>query len=166
MARRNDLPDPDPADAIFAATLAPHRSLSRRGFLLLMTLIGALWFLTGYYFLALGAWPVMGFFGLDFLLVWLAFHLNFRAARAYEEVVVSRDVLIIRKVGANGPCQELRFNPYWVRLETQKSQDEGMTRILVRTRDQAAVVGAFLNPDDRASFAGAFAEALAAARSG
>ena len=165
MDSRNDNAGATCGEVIFAATLTPHRSLSRRGFGLLMALVAALWFLTGFYFMSLGAWPVMGFFGLDFLILWLAFHLNFRAARAYEDVVVSRDQLLIRKVAASGRAQEIRFNPAWVRLEILRNEDEGVTRLLLRNRDQTVSVGAFLNPGDRTSFAGAFGAALAQARS-
>lgn len=151
---------------IFSATLAPHRSLTRRGFGLLMAAIGLLWFFTGYYFYRLGAWPVLGFFGLDFLLLWLAFKLNFRAARAHEEVAVATDSLVIRKIAPSGRVQEFSFNPAWVRLEVYTDKEEGVTRILVHSRSQSVPVGAFLNPEDRASFAGAFSAALASAKRG
>lgn len=149
---------------IFAATLTPHRSLGRTGFLVLMSLIASLWFVTGLYFWSLGAWPVAGFFGLDFLAVWLAFKLNYRAARAVEEIEVSRDLLIIRKVAPNGRAQETRFNPRWARLEVQKIRDEGVSTIAVRMQSERVPVGAFLNPQDRGSFARAFGAALAEAR--
>lgn len=151
-------------DVIFSATLRPHRSLGRRGFLMLMGCIAALWFLTGLYFWSLGAWPVLGIFGLDFLALWLAFKLNYRAARAYEEVEVSRSALVIRRVAPSGRSQEVRFNPLWARLEIQTAEDEGVTRIHVLTRGERVPVGAFLNPEDRKSFAGAFGAALAEAR--
>eukprot|EP01031_Cornospumella_fuschlensis_P049526 gene49526-60638_t len=67
---------------IFAATLAPHRSLSQRGFLLVMLVIGGISFASGAVFLAMGAWPVFGFFGLDVVLIYWAFRANFRAADA------------------------------------------------------------------------------------
>jgi len=152
-------------DVIFSATLVPHRSLGRRGFFVLMAGIGGLWFLTGLYFWSLGAWPIFGFFGLDFLALYIAFKLNYRAARAYEEVAVSRAALVVRKVAASGRAQELRFNPHWVRLEVEKNRDEGVRRIVLRSRDGRVPVGAFLNPEDRGSFARAFGAALVAARS-
>lgn len=151
-------------DIIFSATLAPHRSLGRRAFLVLMCVIAVLWFFTGLYFWSLGAWPVMGFFGLDLIAVYVAFRLNYRAARAYEDVEVSRETLVIRKVSPSGRIQELRFNPLWVRLELDKDPEEGVTRITIRSRDQRVPVGAFLNPEDKGSFARAFGAALAEAR--
>jgi uncharacterized membrane protein len=151
-------------DVIFSATLTPHRSLGRRGFLVLMAGIAALWFATGLYYWSLGAWPVVGFVGLDLLAVWLAFKLNYRAARAYEVVEVTRSALVIRKVSAGGRAQELRFNPAWARLDVERAEGEGVVRIAVRSRGKRVPVGAFLNPDDRESFARAFGAALAEAR--
>lgn len=151
-------------DVIFSATLRPHRSLGRPGFLALMAVVAGLWFVTGLYFVSLGAWPVLGFVGLDVLAIWIAFRLNYRAARAYEEVEVSRTALIIRKVSPGGRVQEIRFNPHWARLEVQTVEDEGVSRIIVRARADRVPVGAFLNPDDRQSFARAFGAALAEAR--
>ena len=49
-------------------------------------------------------------------------------------------------------------------LEVEDIEDEGVARILVRMRDQRIAVGAFLNPEDRRTFARAFGAALAAAR--
>ena len=54
-------------EEIFRALLVPHRSLGRKGFLIVMAAIGGSSFLTGLFFLSLGAWPVFGFFGLDVL---------------------------------------------------------------------------------------------------
>ena len=154
----------NPNTVIFSATLTPYRSLGRRGFAFLMAGMALVWFLTGFYFYRRGAWPVFGFCGLDIALLYLAFRLNFRAARAYEEVELGRDLLTIRKVTARGRAQELRFNPYWVRLEIERDEEEGVKRVTVRTRDRVVLVGAFLNPEDRTSFAGAFSAALAEAR--
>jgi uncharacterized membrane protein len=151
-------------DVIFSATLVPHRSLGRRGFLMLMGGIAALWFLLGLFFWSLGAWPIVGFGGLDILAIYIAFKLNYRAARAHEEISVSRAEIVIRKVTASGRAQELRFNPHWVRLEVVESEDEGVTRIALRASDRRVPVGAFLNPEDRRSFARAFGAALATAR--
>ena len=151
-------------DVIFSATLTPHRSLSRKAFVLLMLFIGGLWFVTGLYFWSLGAWPVLGFVGLDFLAIWLAFKLNYRAARAYEEVEVTRNSLIIRRFYPGRRAEEIRFNPQWVRLEIDEMEDFGTLRLTVRMRDQRVPVGAFLNPADRKTFARAFGAALAEAR--
>jgi uncharacterized membrane protein len=144
--------------------LRPHRSLGRVGFLVLISAITLLWLGFGLFLWEQGAWPVLGFGGLDVLAIYIAFKLNYRAARAFEEVEVSRTAIVVRKVMANGRSQEFRFNPQWVRLEVEEIADEGVVRIALRARDSHVPVGAFLNPEDRKSFARAFGAALAAAR--
>src|SRR6478672_4634901 len=90
--------DPGAEPTLFSAIITPHRSLSRRGFLLVMTLIGGLSFIGGMFFFLLGAWPVVGFLGFDVVLVYWAFRVNFRAAAAFEEVVVTPSELRVRRV--------------------------------------------------------------------
>lgn len=63
---------------------------------------GGISLLTGLFFLSKGAWPIFGFFGLDVLALWIAFRVNYRAARAREEVSVSRTRLMIRKTSPRG----------------------------------------------------------------
>ena len=151
-------------DTIFSATLRPHRSLGRRGFALLMIAITTIWAGFALFLWKHGAWPVLALGGLDILAIYVAFKLNYRAARAYEEVEVTRAAIVVRKVMANGRAQEYRFNPQWVRLEVEELEDEGVVRITLRARDGRIVLGAFLNPEDRRTFARALGAAIAEAR--
>src|SRR3546814_15431204 len=66
-------PEPAPGAALFDAELRPHRSLSPRGFLLLMASVCAFSFAGGLAFYLAGAWPVIGFLGADVLLISPAF---------------------------------------------------------------------------------------------
>src|SRR5262245_57228367 len=95
MTSDNDCSD---EPTIFSATITPYRSLGNVGFLVLMLVIGGVSFAAGVAFLMLGAWPVFGFFGLDVLLIYWAFRVNYRAARAYEQVRVTGGALTARKV--------------------------------------------------------------------
>src|SRR5229473_7005811 len=104
-------PDTAPDAPLFSAIVTPHRSLSSIGFLVLMAAIGIVSFAAGIVFLMLGAWPVVGFFGLDVLLVYWAFRINYRAARAYEEVMVTPSELKLRKVTYHGRIREWTLNP-------------------------------------------------------
>jgi uncharacterized membrane protein len=149
---------------IFSATLTPHRSLGRAGFLALMAGIAVMWCATGAFLLALGAWPVLPFVGVDFLAIWLAFRLSYRAGRSYEEIEVRRDAIVVRKVSPGGREREFRFNPAWTRLAFERDEGAGVTRIVLTSRGAAVPVGAFLNPDDRTSFADALGGALAEAK--
>jgi len=59
----------DETDLLFDAFITPHRSLSPRGLTILMVMIGVISFICGAAFMAAGAWPVMGFFGIDVALI-------------------------------------------------------------------------------------------------
>ena len=153
-----------PDEPFFSALLTPHRSLGRTGFMILMGALLFGWVVTGVFFLSHGAWPVFGFFGLDVLLVYIAFRVNYRAARAREEVSVSRIALDIRKTAPSGRTEEHRFNPFWARFSVARHQEIGITRMLVEGQGRSVPIGTFLNPDDRESFATAFSQALATAK--
>ena len=119
---------------------------------------------TGMLFLVDGAWPILCFCGLNVVGVYIAFRLNYRAARVHEEVALSRTSLDIRKVAASGRAEEHRFNPFWTRFSVSRHQEIGITGMAVEARGESVPIGGFLNPDDRESFATAFSHALATAK--
>ncbi|MEW9806445.1 DUF2244 domain-containing protein [Mesorhizobium marinum] len=151
-------------EPFFRALLTPHRSLGRTGFAILMGALLFGWLVTGAIFLAHGAWPVFGFFGLDVLLVYVCFRLNYRAARAREEVSVSRTSLDITKIAPSGRAEAHHFNPFWAKFAIARHQEIGITRMAVEGQGRSVAIGGFLNPDDRESFAAAFSRALATAK--
>ena len=151
-------------EPFFRALLTPHRSLGHTGFMVLMGALLFAWLVTGAIFLSHGAWPIFGFFGLDVLLVYVAFRINYRAARIREEVSLSRTALDIRKTAPSGKSEAHRFNPFWARFDVARGAGVGITRMAVEARGETVPIGSFLNPDDRESFAKAFSRALATAR--
>ncbi|MDQ0316793.1 DUF2244 domain-containing protein [Amorphus orientalis] len=166
MTESNTIEPNDPEAPFFSATLTPHRSLGRRGFLTMMLIALAVAFWSGMRFYVLGAWPIALFMLADVGLLYLAFKLSYRSGRAFEEVHVSLTEVVVKQVAANGRMREHRFNPAWARLTVTRLADEGVTRLDLSSHGRSLVVGAFLNPDDRESFASAFGNALADARSG
>ena len=151
---------------IFSAVITPHRSLTPRGFLILMLCLGALSFVSGVIFVSIGAWPVFGFFGLDVLLVYVAFRANFRSARGYEQVKVTPSELTVRKVSHRGGVREWTLNPLWVRLERIVHEEFGIERLFLVSRGRRLTIAAALSPDEKASFAHALSNALGEARRG
>ena len=155
----------NPAETpIFIAVLKPHRSLSPRGFVMVMLALISCSFTAGLAFWSMGAWPVVGFFGLDIVLVQLAFRLNYRQARASEEITVFPDRLTVTSTTARGEISEGEFNPYWARLEVQRHPEAGVTRVTIASHGKRLDVAGFLGPHERESFASALSAALAEAR--
>jgi uncharacterized membrane protein len=149
---------------LFEARLKPHRSLSRAGFIAVMAVLGGVSLTVGSIFLMQGAWPIFGFFGLDVLLVYLAFRASYRSARAFEDIHMTPSVLRVRQVSHHGHERENVSNPRWVRMETTRDEDYGMTRLALISRGMPLVIGAFLAPPQRERVAHGLAEALATAK--
>lgn len=149
---------------LYEATLRPHRSLSKPGFVIVMAVIAFSSFVAGMAFLMMGAWPVFFFFGLDVVLVWWAFHVNYRAARAFETIRVTANTLSIRQVSARGAAVESSFNPRWVRLVVNKDELSGVTRVALLSRGVPLIVGSFLPPVQKQELANALSRALAGAK--
>jgi uncharacterized membrane protein len=161
-ARNNPISNADEEDApFFSARLFPHRSLSQRNFAILMAILAVICASSSIVFFALGAWPVVGFFGLDILLIWLAFQLNYRSGRAVEEVAIWPHDLLVRKISPAGKVREHRFNPFWTRFRVDRHDEIGITGMFLSAQGREIDVGSFLNPLDRESFALAFGQALA-----
>ena len=167
MDRRNDFDPSRDADApLFSARLTPHRSLGRNGFIALMVFITIVSFAAGVAFLLMGAWPVFGFFGLDVLIIYWAFKLNYRHAAATEDVMVTPYEIRIRRVSHRGHVVEWTLNPMWVQLERKEHEEFGIEKLYLVSRGRRLSVGSFLGPDEKASFAKALSEALIAAKRG
>jgi uncharacterized membrane protein len=146
---------------VFAAELYPHRSLGRKGFRVMLLLTGGFCLFYGLFFVATGAWPIGLFFGLDFLLLYGAFRLNYRSARTRELVTVSRTDIAVRKIAPSGRTIEHHFNPFWTRFMVRRDDEIGILSMHISGQGRGTDIGSFLNPDDRESFAKAFKRALA-----
>jgi uncharacterized membrane protein len=157
-------PSTSPETPRFSAVLTPNRSLSPRGFLVLMAAICIVSVGTGVLFFMLGAWPVIGFMGLDVALIYLAFKLNFRALRRYETVDLTDDALTVTRVEPSGRSQAWTFNPYWVRLSLQPRIGRS-TELSLASHGQRLVLASFLTDSEREDFALALSSALSEARS-
>jgi uncharacterized membrane protein len=130
-----------------------------------MTLIGAVSFVAGMVFLIAGAWPVLGFFGLDVLLIYLAFKLNYRSGRAYETVAITPEAFRLTRVDPAGREKYAELNPYWARVRLRERPD-GRTFLSVVADGREIVVGRFLTDDERRDFAVVLREALLETRGG
>lgn len=147
----------------FDAQLEPHRALSRKGFLIVMGLVGTVSFVTGMVFTAMGAWPVLGFFGLDVAIVYFAFKRNYQAARAHETVQLSDRSLKIRKVASDGTAMAWVFEPYWTRVYFDVDAEEDVA-VEITSHGKGLTVGGFLSPEERVQFGEALRNELARVR--
>jgi uncharacterized membrane protein len=166
MSESNAPEAPQTEPALFSALLTPHRSLSGTGFLVVMGVIAGISFAGGVMFFFLGAWPVIGFLGLDVVLIYWAFRANYRAAAAYEEVTVTPSELHVKKVSPRGEVAEWSLNPVWTQLERESHEEFGLMRLFLVSHGRKLAVAGFLGPDEKESFAKALGDAIGEAKRG
>ena len=166
MTAGNDFDPGLPEPELFSALLTPHRSLNRTGFLVLMVFLSVVSFAAGLAFLLMGAWPVLGFFGLDVLAIYWAFRINFLRGRASEEISVTPSELRVRRVSHRGHVVEWVLNPVWVQLDQKIHAEFGIEKLYLVSKGRRVSIASFLGPDEKVSFAKALLAALQAARRG
>jgi uncharacterized membrane protein len=150
----------DAAPVFFDAQLQPYRSLPPRGFGIVMAVLAGASFAISVGCIALGAWPVTGFFGLDIGLVYLAFRISYRNARKVEHVRLTASDLTVERIGVRGDRRHWRFEPVWARLVFEEiAEDEN--RLSVTSHGRRLSLGAFLSPGQRRQLYRDLADALA-----
>jgi len=165
MTAGNDF-DPGLTGELFSARLVPHRSLSRTGFLVVMALVSVVSFTAGLAFLLMGAWPVIGFFGLDVLAIYWAFKIYFRRAEASEEIRITASELHVKRVSHRGHVVEFTFNPLWVQLDRKTHAEFGIEQLYLVAKGRRISIAGFLGAEEKESFAKALMAALLIARRG
>jgi uncharacterized membrane protein len=149
-----------PGGLYFERELLPHRSLPPQGFHLLMGLLALVSLGVGIGFVAIGAWPICGFFGLDVAALYLAFHLSYRSARQREVLRLAGDDFTVERVDIYGKRREWRFQPFWLRVILEERPDES-NRLLLASHGRSLVIGDFLGPPVRRELAHSLRAALA-----
>jgi len=137
---------------LFRAVLYPHRSLSPRGFRLLMGGTAALSLGLGSLFFIQGAWPIVGFLGLDVLLLYIALKASYRSGRMYETVELTEAELTVERVEPKGDRRSWRFQPAWLRIDMD-DPPRHESQLTLSASGQDLVVGSFLTPEERLDLA-------------
>lgn len=164
--RASDLaPEPAAGDAAFDAVLYPNRSLPNAGFIAVMSIVIGANIVFGVYFFSIGAWPVIGFCGLDVFLVWLAFKLSYRQGRLQERVRIEPGAMRVRRVLPSGHESRWRLEPFWARVVID-NPDRHEARVRLVSKGRSLILGSFLSPDERMVFGKALAVALSKSRGG
>jgi len=151
---------PSPVGRLFfERVLLPYRSLPPRGFQLLMLILGLISLAVGVGFVSIGAWPVVGFFGLDVALIYVAFRLNYRSARRSETLRLAGDAFTVERVNVHGSRRMWRFQPFWLRVILEERPDES-NRLFFASHGHSLAIGDFLAPSARRELAATVRQAL------
>lgn len=150
-------------------TIWPHRSLSPKGFGIVMLAIGSLACIIGFGFFLAGAWPVIGFLGLELLIVWGAFKLNYRAARRRETLRTEADDLVIQRTDPNGKVDVERLSTAWLRVQitppvAPTPAQRYRQRVILTSHGKNTEIGSFLHPSEKKHLADELSSMIGRAR--
>jgi uncharacterized membrane protein len=145
------------------AVLEPPRSLSTRGLNRVMLILGVFSAVFGLGFLLVGAWPVVGFLGVEILALWLVFRWSFRAQTARTYVRVTADEVDVRKVDGWGRERRASMASHFARVEFDRTAT-GPNALRLATSRTAYPLGEFLTPRERETFARRLMQAISDAR--
>jgi uncharacterized membrane protein len=151
-------------DTVFMdAEIRPNRSLSRRGFKILLSVVVSVNLACAAVFVAMGAYFVPMFLGLDVLAVVVAFQVSFAAARQIERVrVTDRAVRVTRETRRHSRLV-WESPTAFTRLSVITDDDQTVDLRLALSGKQTHVARA-LGSKERAEFARALEGAIRDAR--
>jgi uncharacterized membrane protein len=153
-------------EPVFSAVIRPHRSLTPKAFRVVMVLVCLTSLVASIPFVVMGFWPVAGFFGLDFLGLYIAFRVSYRQGDAFELLELTPIRLLFRKVSPKGEVKDWQFNPLWTRLDREVDDEFGMQRLSLASRNEHVVIARDLSPPERETLADALGRALADVKRG
>ena len=164
----NTQPDRNPK-RLEQITIWPHRSLSPKGFTIVMGVLAGLLFLIGLGFFLAGAWPVIGFLGLELLIVWGAFKLNYRAARHRETIHTTTEEMMVESQTPTGKQAQKSFPIGWLRVSLSPSESPMMSsrdqqKIILSSHGEQAEIGKYLHPAEKAGLSRELGAMIARAR--
>ncbi|HMO44300.1 MAG TPA: DUF2244 domain-containing protein [Phenylobacterium sp.] len=145
------------------AVITPNRSLSQRGFVILIAVITGVNALTALIFLRMGATLVPIFLGLDVAAITVAFLVSFQAARQVERVqVTAHEVRVLRQT-PRAQAVVWTSPTAFTRVGVEVADEETVGDKLLLS-GKVAKVAAALSPRERADFARALESAIWRAR--
>ncbi|GAB2177850.1 DUF2244 domain-containing protein [Dongia sp. agr-C8] len=149
---------------VFEALLYPHRSLGRKGYAFLIAGTAAIVFLYGLVFLAIGAWPIFGFLGGEWLLFWFLFRRHHSGDDRAERIRLYADRLVFERYDRRGGHTTEQLQPYWLNVILERAEEPDNT-LYLRSHGRSIQVGAFLSGQERRELADELRAVLARHRS-
>ena len=125
----------------------------------ILALTGAICVLVGVLFALVGAPPVLGFMGLEIVLLFGAYRFCVRNTKMAEHLILSNRNLIFYRVDRDGNISITNLEPRWLNVELYKVKGIASCVILT-SKGRAHNVGTFLAPSEQIHLSAALNQAL------
>jgi len=142
------------------AEIKPNRSLSERGFVILVSVITIANVASAAVFVKMGAHYVAPFLGLDLVAVLVAFGASYKSGRVIERVQVSPSAVRITYETAKAHRVVWESPTAFTRVTTECDGEDRVMSLRLALSGRETAVAAALSPGERREFARALEEAI------
>jgi uncharacterized membrane protein len=105
-------------------------------------------FIAGIIFMLKGAWPVFGFFGLDVLLVYIFFKINFKSGKKKERILLTSNQLIIEFYESQKIVKTYFLNPNWLKINLIQLKNQ-TSKLQISSINKTIILGSFLRYQEK-----------------
>jgi len=114
----------------------------------ILSLFGCVCVFVGVTFALIGAQPVLGFMGIEIILLFAVYRFCVRNSRLAEQIILSGRSLLFRRIDRYGNVSITNLEPLWLRVEIGRAR--GVLRhIVLASKGRTYNVGVFLTPEEK-----------------
>jgi uncharacterized membrane protein len=151
------------ATLLFQATIVPHRSLTRRGWLWVIGIFAGFGLLGVVQFAERGLWPVILWIGLEAVLAAILLRLHLRSGRACEVILIERSRVRVLRTDPRGRRSERSLPVGWLNPVLEETPGR-VPRLLLVTHGVQEEIGTVLGEQPKRALAESLRDALRAMR--
>ncbi len=100
--------------------IKPNKSLNHKQIILFLAITGVLIFFIGVRFLIVGAWPILIFGIVEFLILVFCSYLYFNFAKKRERIILDQEEMKIQKLNNQRVEDDQSYNLNWSSLKNNK----------------------------------------------
>ena len=148
---------------LLEAYLSPSVAIKLSAVRWILSLFGCVCVLVGVTFALIGAQPVLGFMGIEIILLFAVYRFCVRNSRMAEQIILSSHSLLFRRIDRYGNVSITSLEPLWLRVEIGRAK--GVFRhIILASKGRTYNVGVFLTPEEKVVLLNTLQRALRALR--
>ena len=99
------------------------------------------------------------FFGLDVLLVYIFFKINFKSGRKKEIIILTKNQLIIEFYDSKKILKKHYLDANWIKINLIKLKNE-MNKLQISSKNKSIIIGSFLRYQEKINVANSLHRAL------
>jgi len=131
----------------FLMTLRPRRSADPRVAYGFCGVLGFIWFCAAIFISWMGGWPVIGFFGLEFVFIACMVHIFIRRTEVVETVEITQQYVTVKRRDLAGEDSQT-FPAYWAQIHYSGSASTARA-LEIRSHGDAVEIGKFLSASEK-----------------